>query len=97
MLRFKQYLKEGPPAWTESLSTMLFDLRRGISDLPIPMSPSIFKRIWPDSIRSRVFHLTDFTGVHKLKKFKGRKNQFLHFIIWNLLGYLMELRQREVM
>ena len=82
MLRFKQFIKERAPAWTESLSTMLFDLRagsRGIDELPIPMSPPIFKRIWPDSIRSRVFHLTDFTGVHKLKKMQGKKKSISAF------------------
>ena len=46
MLRFKQYIAEigvspfriaGKPAWTESLSTMLFDLpRAGIKDVKIP-------------------------------------------------------------
>ena len=77
MQTFKQHIKE--VAWQESLSTMLFDLRRGISDLPIPMSPPIFKRIWPDSIRSRVFHLTDFTGVHKLKKMQGKKKSISAF------------------
>ena len=73
MKRFKQYLKErlktgkrGAPAWTESLSTMLFDLpRAGLKDLKIPLSSPIFKRLWPESIRSKVFHLTDFTGVGK--------------------------------
>ena len=80
MKRFKHYLKE--VAWTESLSTMIFDLpRAGLADLKIPLSPAIFKRVWPESIRSRVFHVTDFTGVGKLKKCKERKNQFLHFII----------------
>ena len=49
MKSFKQYLQEGPPAWTESLSTMLFDLpREGLKDLKIPLSPAIFKRIWPE-------------------------------------------------
>ncbi len=82
MLRFKQFIKERAPAWTESLSTMLFDLRagsRGIDELPIPMSPPIFKRIWPDSIRSRVFHVTDFSGIHKLKKMQGKKKSISAF------------------
>ena len=79
MKTFKQYLKERAPAWTESLSTMLFDVNLGIGHLPIPMSPPIFKRIWPDSIRSRVFHLTDFTGVHKLKKMQGKKKSISAF------------------
>ena len=77
MLRFKQHIKE--VAWQESLSTMLFDLRRGISDIPIPMSPAIFKRVWPDSIRSRVFHLTDFNGIEKLSKMQGKKKSISAF------------------
>ena len=79
MLRFKQYLKERAPAWTESLSTMLFDVGGGIGDLPIPMSSPIFKRIWPDSIRSRVFHLTDFNGIEKLSKMQGKKKSISAF------------------
>ena len=79
MKTFKQYLKERAPAWTESLSTMLFDVNLGIGHLPIPMSPPIFKRIWPDSIRSRVFHLTDYEGVKKLSKMQGKKKSISAF------------------
>ena len=80
MKTFKQYLKEGPPAWTESLSTMLFDLpRAGLVDLKIPLSPAIFKRIWPESVRSTVFHLTDYDGVAKLKKMQGKKKSISAF------------------
>ena len=80
MLRFKQYLKERAPAWTESLSTMLFDLPRGnLDDLKIPLSPAIFKRIWPKTIRSRVFHLTDYEGVEKLSKMQGKKKSISAF------------------
>ena len=56
MITFKQYLKEAPPAWTESLSTMIFDLpRAGLADLKIPLSPAIFKRVWPESIVQECF------------------------------------------
>jgi len=80
MKTFKQYLKERAPAWTESLSTMLFDLpRAGYKDVKIPLSPAIFKRIWPDSIRSKVFHLTDFSGIEKLKKMQGKKKSISAF------------------
>ena len=80
MKTFKQYLKEGPPAWTESLSTMIFDLpRAGLKDLKIPLSPAIFKRVWPEPVRSRVFHVTDFTGVGKLKKMQGKKKSISAF------------------
>jgi len=77
--RFKEYLNEAP-AWTESLSTMLFSLpRAGLLDVKIPLSPSIFKRIWPEPVRSRVFHLTDFTGLGKLKRMQGGKRSISAF------------------
>ena len=80
MKTFKGYLKEAPPAWTESLSTMLFDLpRAGIKDAMIPLSPSILKRIWPKPPRTTVFHLTDYTGVKKLKGLQGSKRSISAF------------------
>ena len=80
MLRFKEYLKEGPPAWTESLSIMIFDLpRAGLKDLKIPLSPAIFKRIWPESVRSKCFHVTGFDGVRALKKMQGKKKSISAF------------------
>jgi len=88
MKSFKQYLQEGPPAWTESLSTMLFDLpREGLKDLKIPLSPAIFKRIWPEPVRSRVFHLTDLDGVGKLKKMQGKKKSISAF--YNIEDYIL--------
>ena len=87
MKSFKQYLKEAP-AWTESLSTMLFDLpREGLKDLKIPLSPAIFKRIWPESVRSRVFHLTDDEGIRKLKKIQGKKKSISAF--YNIEDYIL--------
>jgi len=84
MKSFKGYLKEkfqdwksgSAPAWTESLSTMLFDLpRAGLKDLKIPLSPSIMSRVWPKSVRSKAFHLTDYDGLGKLKGMqKGKKS-----------------------
>ena len=80
MLRFKQYLKEAPPKWTESLSTMLFDLpRAGLKDVLIPISPAILKRIWPKPPRTTVFHLTDYEGIKKLKKLQGSKKSISSF------------------
>jgi len=88
MKRFKEFIKEGPPAWTESLSTMLFDLpREGLKDLKIPLSPAIFKRIWPESVRSRVFHLTDLDGIRKLKKMQGKKKSISAF--YNIEDYIL--------
>ena len=89
MLRFKQYITEigvnpfkiaGKPAWTESLSTMLFDLpRAGIKDAKIPLSPAIMRRIWPKPVRTTVFHLTDYNGLEKLKKMQGGKRSVSAF------------------
>ena len=97
MLRFKQYLAEigvdpfkivGKPAWTESLSTMLFDLpRAGIKDIKIPLSPAIMRRIWPKPVRTTVFHLTDFTGIGKLKKMQGGKRSISAF--FNMDSYII--------
>jgi len=75
-------------AWTQSLSTMLFDLpREGLKDLKIPLSPAIFKRIWPESVRSRVFHLTDLDGIGKLKKMQGKKKSISAF--YNIEDYIL--------
>ena len=88
MKSFKGYLQEkfqdwksgSAPAWTESLSTMLFDLpRAGLKDLKIPLSPSIMKRVWPKSIRSKAFHLTDDDGIRKLKRLQGGKKSISAF------------------
>ena len=98
MKTFKGYLKErfqewkgqgSAPAWTESLSTMLFDLpREGLKDLKIPLSPSIMKRIWPKSIRSKAFHLTDDDGVRKLKRLQGGKKSISAF--YNMDDYIIQ-------
>ena len=88
MKSFKGYIKEAAPAWTESLSTMLFDLpRTGLKDVKIPLSPSIMKRIWPKSVRSKAFHLTDFDGVKKLKGMQGKKRSISTF--YNIDDYII--------
>ena len=70
----------GAPAWTESLSTMLFDLRDGgLKNVMIPLSPAIMKRIWPKPVRTTVFHLTDIDGLAKLKGLQGGKKSISAF------------------
>ena len=110
MKTFKGYLKEtfqdwksgDAPSWTESLSTMLFDLpRAGLVDIHIPLSPSIMSRIWPKSIRSKAFHLTDFDGLKKLKGMqKGKRSIAAFYNIDDIIiqsgiktegGYIVEL------
>ena len=89
MKSFKQYIAEigvdpfkiaGKPAWTESLSTLLFDIKTdGMKGIMIPLSPAIMKRIWPKPVRTTVFHLTDFTGLGNLKKMQGGKKSISAF------------------
>ena len=80
MKSFKGFLTERAPAWTESLSTALFDLTR--TDVMIPLSPSILTRIWPKLPRTTVFHLTDRVGVQNLKRMQGGKRSISAF--WNI-------------
>ena len=99
MKSFKGFLTERAPAWTESLSTALFDLTR--TDVMIPLSPSILTRIWPKLPRTTVFHLTDLAGIHQLKRMQGGKRSISAF--WNIServltdgirtdgGYIVEL------
>ena len=103
MKSFRGYLQERAPAWTESLSTALFDLpRAGLVDVLIPLSPSILTRIWPKLPRTTVFHLTDRVGVQHLKRMQGGKRSISAF--WNISkivlgdgirtdgGYVVELK-----
>ena len=87
MKTFKSFITE--VAWRESLSSTLFELtREGISDAKIPISPSIFKRIFPKSVRSTVFHLTDYEGIEKLKKLQGKKKSISAF--FNLASEMID-------
>ena len=100
--RFQEWKKGSAPAWTESLSTMLFDLpRAGLKDVKIPLAPSILKRIWSKPVRITAFHLTDFDGVKKLKGMqKGKRSISAFFNIDDIIidsgiktegGYVVEL------
>ena len=83
------FIIAGKPAWTESLSTMLFDLpRAGFKDIKIPLSPAIMRRIWPKPVRTTVFHLTDFDGLGKLKKMQGGKRSISAF--FNIDPYVIQ-------
>ena len=45
----------------------------------IPISSSMYKRIWPDTLRATVFHTTDEKGVKKIAKLQGKKSQISAF------------------
>jgi len=77
MKSFKGYLNE---ARGTSLSGLLFLPRIGYYDqLMIPISSSMFKRIWPDTLRATVFHTTDGDGVKNIAKLEGKKKQISAF------------------
>ena len=79
MKKFKDFLNEDI-AWQQSLSSLLFDLpRSSMNDVIIPISPSIFKRVFPETIRSIVFHLTDLDGLERLKKIQKTKKSISAF------------------
>ncbi len=64
MKTFKSYLTEFA---MQSTSDYVFDVPggqgAGASGLKIPISGPMMKRIWPDTIRSTVFHSTDLSGL----------------------------------
>ena len=77
MKTFKGYLNE---ARGTSLSGLLFLPRIGYYDqLMIPISSSMFKRIWPDTLRATVFHTTDSDGVKSILKLEGKKKSISAF------------------
>ena len=86
MKTFKTYLKEFAQ---QSTSDYVFDTPSGHSgSLKIPISGPMFKRIWPDTIRSTVFHVTDHAGLGKLKKLEGGKKTISAF--FSMMSRYME-------
>ena len=83
MKSFKYFITEATDQkWQQSLSSLIFDTGREENfylDVPIPLSPAIFKRVWPDDIRTTVFHLTDGDGLDKLVKLQGKKKSISAF------------------
>ena len=90
MLRFKQFISEklvttgvgAKVQWTQSLSTLIFDIGGGdklLELVKIPLSPPIWKRIWPDDVRATVFHVTDNKGFDNLVKMQGKKRSISAF------------------
>ena len=85
MKTFKGYLTEFA---IQSTSDYVFMAATNSSDLMIPISGPMFKRIWPDTIRSTVFHTTDLDGLKALKKIEGGKKSISAF--FNMLAKYME-------
>ena len=78
MITFKQYLREFRGG--SSLSDMLFlPSIKDYNRLKIPISSSMYKRIWPDTIRATVFHTTTEDGFKSIAKLQGKKRQISAF------------------
>ena len=87
MKTFKGYLNERAGS---SLSDLLFmPFVKSYDRLLIPISSSMYKRIWPDNIRATVFHTTDVEGVKKIAKLQGKKTQISAF-------FAMQSRYMEI-
>ena len=78
MKSFKGYLTEELPFGT-STSEIIFYGVGSVDALQIPMSSTMFKRIWPDTIRTTVFHVTGPEYLGRLKKIEGKKNSISAF------------------
>ena len=76
MKSFKGYLTEFA---IQSTSDYVFMAATNSSDLMIPISGPMFKRIWPDTIRATVFHTTSPENLARLKKLQGKKKSISAF------------------
>jgi len=79
MKTFKTYLKEFA---IKSTSDYVFEVGSqalGSSALKIPISGPMFKRIWPDTIRTTVFHVLSAEDIYELKKLEGKKKSISAF------------------
>ena len=87
MKSFKQHLNEFA---IKSTSDLVFDTSSydNTSSLKIPISGPMFKRIWPDTVRSTVFHTTDLNGLKALKKIEGGKKSISAF--FSMMAKYME-------
>ena len=85
MKSFKGYLREFAQ---QSTSDYVFNVGGDSSSLKIPISGPMFKRIWPDTIRTTVFHATDLKGLANLKKLEGGKKSISAF--FSMMSRYME-------
>ena len=76
MKTFKTYLKEFA---IRSTSDYVFNTGSDSSALKIPISGPMFKRIWPDTIRTTVFHVLSAEDIYELKKLEGKKKSISAF------------------
>ena len=87
MKTFKGYLKE-EVAWQQSTSQMVFDFGNKFS-IKIPVSSAILDKVFPDKIRTTVFHVTDIKGGENLIKLQNKKKSVSAFFFMDT-SYLMQ-------
>ena len=88
MKSFVQHLKEFAIKSTSDLAFDVGSQGLGSSGLMIPISGPMFKRIWPETIRATVFHVTDHNGLGKLKRLEGGKKSISAF--FSMMSRYME-------
>ena len=88
MKTFKQHLKEFAIKSTSDLVFEVGSQGSASSALKIPISGPMFKRIWPDTIRATVFHVTDHNGLGRIKKLEGGKKSISAF--FSMMSRYME-------
>ena len=76
MKTFRGYLKE--VAWQQSASKMIFNFDHQFS-VKIPVSSVILDKVFPDKIRTTVFHITDVTKVEKLVRLQKKQKTISAF------------------
>ena len=77
MKSFKGYITE-EVAWLQSTSKMIFDFGDKFS-IKIPVSSAILDKVFPDKIKTTVFHLTDVTKVEKLIRLQKKQKMVSSF------------------
>ena len=89
MKSFKGYLTEFAQYSTSELVFMNNGQGAGSSGLMIPISGPMFKRIWPDTIRTTVFHVADRNGgLKSLARLEGGKKTISAF--FSMMSKYME-------
>jgi hypothetical protein len=79
MKSFVQHLKEFTIKSTSDIVFEVGSQGQASSALKIPLSGPMFKRIWPDTIRTTVFHVLDAEDIYDLKKLEGKKKSISAF------------------
>jgi len=79
MKTFKGYLTEFAQFSTSDIVFKNRGQGSGSTALNIPISGPMFKRIWPDTIRTIVFHVLSAEDIYALKKLEGGKKTISAF------------------